>query len=214
MSAKLRRAPAEDDLEPMEDDPGRHASDRGDEALDEDLSAEEVYAPVRRSWLLWALFVLALGAAVTFGFLWRQAEGKVRQGAEVKSVTTRFLTALTNFKAQTITADAREIRAFAVGDFLGQVDTFFGDKAVAAIRKAGVQSTGTVRSVFLESLTADGATVFGVVDESVTNTSSPTPRTELLRVEVQLIDTKSGWKVSRVDLLQSATSGSTPLGGG
>ena len=226
MRAKLGRAPADEDLAPMADDPGREADLRSDEdeGMDEDrgmdeeqdldiddvVETDEVYAPPRGSRLPWALFILALAGAVTFGMLWRQAQSQTRQGAEVRSVTTRFLTALTNFKAQTIAADAREIRGFAVGDFLGQVDTFFGDKAIAAIRSGGVQSTGRVRSVFVESLTANTATVFGVVDESVVNSSSSSPRTEILRVEVQLIDTRTGWKVNRVDIPQSPTSPAPP----
>ena len=39
----------------------------------------------------------------------------------------------------------------------------------------------------------------------------PVVRAEVLRVEVQLIDTSSGWKVARVDILQSPSG--SPLGG-
>jgi hypothetical protein len=45
----------------------------------------------------------------------------------------------------------------------------------------------------------------------VTNEASPTPSTEVLRTEIELIQMKDGWKVDRVDILQSP--GSFPFGG-
>ena len=159
----------------------------------------------------WTLFVLALAAAVLFASLWQRAQSDDRRRAEVVAQTTTFLTALTNFKGATISADVARIRSYAVGDFAGQVKQFFGAQTVAAIRSAQATSAGKVRSVFVESIDGTTASVFGVVDETVTNKASATPRTEVLRAEIELIQTKDGWKVDRVDILQSP--GSAPFGG-
>ena len=51
------------------------------------------------------------------------------------------------------------------------------------------------------------------VRESVTNAASSTPRQEVIRIDLLLINTKSGWKVNRVNILQQPGQ-STPLGGG
>ena len=119
------------------------------------------------------------------------------------TVATRFLQALTNFQASTIDANVRTIRSYAVGDFADQVDTFFGPQTVATLRKATAKSTGHVQPVFVGSLSGGTASVFGVVNESVTNSTNTSPRSEVVRIDVQMIDTKSGWKVNRVDILRS-----------
>jgi hypothetical protein len=49
-----------------------------------------------------------------------------------------------------------------------------------------------------------------VVNETIVNASLPAPRAEVLRVELELIETPEGWKVSSVQLLQ--TPGGVPFG--
>jgi hypothetical protein len=159
--------------------------------------------------LPWILFGLALAMAVVFGVLWQRANADDRTRADVAAAATRFLAALTNFQSTTIDADVRVIKGYAVADFSDQLKSFFDQQSIDAIKKAKAKSVGRVQSVFVESLSGGSASVFAVVNEAVTNASSTTPRTEVLRFEVTLIDTKSGWKVSRVDILQSP--GPSPL---
>jgi Mce-associated membrane protein len=161
--------------------------------------------------LPWWLFVVALAAAITFGFLWRSAKAAEHRRTEVASVANRFLIALSTFSGDTIDADVREIRSFAVGDFADQVDTFFDQDAIKALRDAKAKSVGRVQKLFVESLSGGSASVFGVVNEEVTNAANPSPRTDVLRIEIELIETKSGWKVSKVSILQTPTA-TGPLG--
>jgi hypothetical protein len=161
--------------------------------------------------LPWSLLVLAL---VGSGFLaqqWRQEQMEQDRGRVVLAVARDFMSALTNFQASTIERDVERIRSYAVGDFADQVDTFFDTKAVDGIKEAEARSVGRVSSVFVQSLSGATASVFGVVDQIVTNQTSPTPTTEVVRLDVQMIQTAAGWKVSRVEILQSP--GTTPLGG-
>jgi hypothetical protein len=169
---------------------------------------------VRSPLLPWSLFGVALAGAVVFAFLWQGARSADHRRAEVASVANRFLISLSNFQGSTIDADVREIRSFAVGDFADQVGTFFDQDAMKALRDAQAKSVGRVQNVFVESLSGGSATVFGVVNEQVTNASNPTPRTEVLRIEIEMLDTKAGWKVNRVNILQSPTATSGPLGTG
>jgi ABC-type phosphate/phosphonate transport system ATPase subunit len=74
-------------------------------------------------------------------------------------------------------------------------------------------SQGTVRTVVVHRLGEDTASAFGVVDETVTNSASPEPRTEVLRevlrVELGLIETSEAWKVERVEILQAPSTAPT-----
>jgi hypothetical protein len=155
------------------------------------------------------LFVVALAAAVLFAVLWQGGQADDRRRAEVASVASSFLIALTNFSGATIDRDVAEIRTFAVGDFAHQVETFFDPQSVAALQQAQAKSAGRIRSLFVESLSGDSANVFGVVEEAVTNSAQPTPRTELVRIDIEMIESTQGWKVNRVNILQSP--GQTPF---
>src|SRR5205085_1971971 len=101
-------------------------------------------------------------AAVLFAVLWRGAQGTDRRRAQVASTTQQFLTALTNFRGTSIDADVARIRSYAVGDFAGQVGTFFNQTATTALRQAQAVSRGQVQSVFVESLSGSSASVFGL----------------------------------------------------
>lgn len=151
----------------------------------------------------WTLVVLALGAAVTFLILWQEAETEGNEQDEVVAVATDFINALTNFSADTIDEDAEEIRSYAVGDFEEEVDTFFGERAIAAIKEADATSSGEIEEIFIQSLDEDEASVFAVVTETITNAATTEPRTDTLRLEVGLIETGSGWKVQSVEVFQS-----------
>jgi len=165
----------------------------------------------------WALFLVVLGAAVLFFILWRQAAGRNgssvdAERARVVRTATAFLTALTNFKGSSIDSDVAQIKAFAVGDFSDQVDRFFGPTARAALRRAKAESVGHVESVFVQSLTGDQSDAFAVVSETITNASTAAPKAQTLRIDMRMIDTSSGWKVNRVDILQSPGTPAIPGG--
>jgi hypothetical protein len=169
-----------------------------------------------RQALSWALFLVVLGAAILFFILWRQSSGDRGRAAveqsDVTHVATDFLTALTNFKGTTIDQDVAQIHRFAIGDFADQVDRFFGPTAKTALRKAQAESVGHVESVFVESLRGDQASLFAVVSETITNASTTTPKAQTLRIDLGMIDTSSGWKVNRVDVLQSPGTPRIPGG--
>lgn len=157
----------------------------------------------RSSWFPWALLVLALGLAVLFAVLWSGQRSDDRRREEVEAAARGFLLALTNFAPDTIDQDVEEIRSFAVGQFADEVGETFSPEQVAAIRENEATSVGRVRNLFVQNLEEDTATVFGVVDETVANSSSPTPRSDVLRLEIGLIETSEAWKVDRVEILQS-----------
>lgn len=94
-----------------------------------------------------------------------------------------------------------------MGAFAAEVDETFSAERLEAIRANRAESRGQVRTVFVQRLEGDSATAFGVVDETVINSASPEPRTDVLRVELGLIQTTEAWKVDRVEILQSPAGG-------
>jgi hypothetical protein len=173
------------------------------------------HGPVRRS-LPWVLVAVAAAVAVVFALLWRNADSQLSSAqslehrtAQVAATGTSFLTALTNFSGATIRSDVAKIRRYAVGDFAQQVDQFFGPTNTTALQNGRVVSVGQVRSVFVQSIDGQQASVFGLVDEAVRSAHSA-PHTTTLRVDVEMLRTTAGWRVSNVDILESPGNG--PLG--
>jgi hypothetical protein len=163
--------------------------------------------------LPWALVAVLLAASLTNWWLLRSERREDARAAEITAIADDFMHALTSFSAGTIDADVARIKSFAVGDFAQQVDQTFSSDRIHQIEQAKVVSTSTVRSVFVESLDAESASVFGVVDETVTNNVSTERKTDVLRMEVHLIRTVEGWKVVQVNILQTPGQAAALIGG-
>jgi len=146
---------------------------------------------------------LLLVSTVAFATMWRGERADDERRAEVRAAATSFLRALTNFSAETIDADVRRIRSFAVGRFADELDDTFSPERVQAIKDQNAVSTGRIETIFVQQVEADTATAFGVVAETVTNEEIEDPREDTLRVEVALIETEAAWKVERLTLLQT-----------
>ncbi|MEA2499691.1 MAG: Mce-associated rane protein [Actinomycetota bacterium] len=172
-----------------------------------------MFARLKR-WLPWILVVLFLASTALFGVLWFQLRQESDKEDEARAAARDFITALTNFSAETIDTDTAEIRSYAVGDFKEEADTFFGPKAVAAIKQAEAVSESEIETLFVQSLGGEEASVFGVVSQTITNAISDAPVTDTLKLEVGLIETPDGWKVNNVDVFQApgggVLGGSTP----
>jgi hypothetical protein len=157
--------------------------------------------------LPWAVAVLAVAAAVTFAVLWMGARGADRQQDEVVGSARDFLQALTNFSARNIDQDVEEIGSFAVGRFAEEVESTFSEQRTRAIRESEAVSTGRLQSVFVQALEDSAASVFAVVRQTIVNRTLPAPRVDVLRVELEMIETADGWRVSSVQILQSPGAG-------
>ena len=160
----------------------------------------------RRRWPLIALAVLAaLGSAGTafFGRAWLAQRDSTTQTAQVRATATAFVEALTNFDPGTVDADFSRIQSFATGQFAGQARQFFGSSIRQQLQAAAAASRGQVRDLFVESLSGGGATVFAVVDQTYLNDKLKSPMADTLRLELDMSDGSSGWRVAAVTVLQS-----------
>jgi hypothetical protein len=162
------------------------------------------------TWLLLVLFLASTAAAIFFFLQWRDLDEAEQKRDEALSAASEFVTALTNFSYETIDEDVEEIRDFAVGDFAEEAETFFGADGVQAIKDAEAVSEAETESIFIQALDGDEASVFAVVTETISNALTDEPQTDVLRLEVGMIETSSGWKVNRVDVFQAPGSGILP----
>jgi hypothetical protein len=133
------------------------------------------------------------------------AASRVRAGSEqeLRGRARSFVLALTNFSSESIESDVDEIRSYATGRFAEEVDTLFSAQTIDAIRRAKASSRSEVRELFVQSVGAESASVFAVVSEEVTNEGLQEPQGGVIRLEVDLLKTDSGWKVEGVQLFQS-----------
>jgi Mce-associated membrane protein len=151
----------------------------------------------------WAIAGFTTAAAIVLAILWVGLRAEVAPREEVAATARGFLQALTNFDASTIDRDVEEIRSYAVGDFAREVEQTFSPDRIQAIRDSEATSVGRIRDVFVQSIDGATATAFGVVNETVQNAESPAPTNDVLRIELILVETDHGWKVSSVQILQS-----------
>jgi hypothetical protein len=168
------------------------------------VTEEAPIAPLRRTpILMWVLLAIAVVAAVGFAFLWQRAEAEQRGEQELRETAREFVLALTNFSSETIGSDVDKIRSFATGRFAEEVDTLFGEQTIAAIEEARASSRSQVQELFVQSMGSESASVFAVVNEEVMNRSLEEPQPGVIRLEIELLKTDSGWKVEGVQLFQS-----------
>lgn len=160
--------------------------------------------------LPWTLFVLAALAAGVFAYLWRAEAALTERRAAVEAATRRFVNALTNFSSQTIDSDVEEIRSFAAGSFAEEVDQLFSPGTIAAIKKAGATSRGRVRSIYVEELDHEHASVFVVAEETRSNDLSPTPLTDTVRMSIRFELRAGAWKVVHLRLFQTPAENPPP----
>ncbi|MGH2828007.1 MAG: hypothetical protein ACRDKF_13670 [Actinomycetota bacterium] len=156
--------------------------------------------------LPWILFGLAAVAAVTFGMLWQQEWSKANEQDELRAQATEFINDLTSISAETAEADAEEIKAWAVGDFAEEAEVFYGDKAIDAVKESDASTEGAIESLYVQSLEDGEASVFAVVDYTVTNAGTAEPKTDTIRMDIEMIESEAGWKVNSVRVLESPGS--------
>jgi hypothetical protein len=152
------------------------------------------------------LALLGLFGTVFFFHRYRTLSDRGHVAGQVNKVSTDFLTALTNFNANTIDADFVRIQGFATGDFASQAAKFFGSDVRQALAKVQATSRGQIHFLYVESIQGDTATVFGEVDQTIANLNFSRPEQDVLRVALTLKKLSAGWRVSEVTVLQGPAS--------
>ena len=163
--------------------------------------------------LPWALAVLGLVGTLVFGHAWASQNARTGQEAQVRTVSSDFLLALTNFDAKDVDADFSRIQGYATGDFAKQSNQFFGSTIRTQLEAALASSRGQLRSQYVQSLGNGQASVYSVVDQTYVNNKMQSPAADELQIVTDLTQVGGAWKVGDVTVLDNA-SGATGTSSG
>lgn len=150
-------------------------------------------------------------AAVGFGLAWASLQGQQDTQAQVRAVARQFVLDLTNLTPKTVDAQIHDLLAASTGQFASQARSFFGGGIRQELEKAQPVEEGEVRALDVQSITGSRATVFAVVDDSYTNSalraSGQGRQTDVLRLDLGMVDTSRGWKIASVTVLGGPAGG-------
>lgn len=176
---------------------------------------------VRRSVFLGVLVaaIACAAAAVGFGLAWANLEGTQQAARQVLAVSRAFVLDLTNLTPSTVDQRITDLLDASTGSFAAQAKSFF-DSGSPPVRDALIDARaveqGQIRSLDVEAVNGSTASSFAVVDVSYTNDKLHSPQSDVLRLQLDLVKTAQGWRVSDVTVLDGATGGvlQTPASGG
>jgi hypothetical protein len=196
--------------------PGEELAPDGEPAPE----GEESGRSVRPGVLLALVLVGLLGVigTITFGLLWAhdqfQQSGTKSVESASRSVAQKFLTDFTTFGPSTVAKTFSDIQALSTGNFARQAKTEFSPSLRQQLQAAKASTQGQVRYLELQSSTANAATYFADVVQTVSNDKTSGPQSDELRLVVDLTKVRGQWKVSAVTSLDTpAASGGSASGG-
>ena len=165
--------------------------------------------PNRRAFGVVAL-VAALGVLGTliFGGLYATQSSSPTQNPAVHQSAQAFLSDFFNFNATTVDADFTAVTDMATGPFATQAKQFFNSSIRQALEKAQAQSRGQTRALYVQSETANAATLYAVVDQTYVNNKITTAQADVVHMVINLADVGGTWKISDVTVLEGATPSS------
>jgi hypothetical protein len=164
--------------------------------------------PNRRTFRLVAL-VAALGVLGTliFGGLYATQSSSPTRNPAVNQSAEAFLSDFFNFNAKTVDPDFTAVTNMATGQFATQAKQFFNTSIRQALEKAVAESRGQTRALYVQSESANAATLYAVVDQSYVNNKITTPQADVVRLVISLQNLGGTWKISNVTVLEGATPG-------
>jgi hypothetical protein len=165
--------------------------------------------PSRRAFRIVAL-VAALGVlgTVIFGVLFATQSSSSTQNPAVNQAGQAFLTDFFNFNPKTVDADFTAVTNMATGQFATQAKQFFNSSIRQALEKALAESRGQTRALYVQSETANAATLYAVVDQTYVNNKITTPQADVVRMVINLANVGGTWMISDVTVLEGATPAS------
>ncbi len=175
------------------------------EPEDADLLVPQPGRPRRFPLLTVALAVVALAGLFGTVFSWAKYRSLADHDAQQRAVVTvseRFLLDLTNFQPTNVDAQFTAVSSLATGDFQHSFEQYLGTGIRASLEKVQAVSRGQVRSLYVETLSGDSASVFAVVDQTIANMNFKQPEPDQDMIELGLRKVSGGWRVSEVTVLQ------------
>jgi Mce-associated membrane protein len=144
------------------------------------------------------VLVVAVVAAVTFGVLLAHRSAADRAGTEALATARAYAVTATSYGYQHLDKDLAAMLDGATGDYKNEYASATNPLRQLVIQ-AKVTSAGTVVAAGIQSQRTDEVVVVVLVDQSITNVTSPQPRTEYSRMIMILVPSGGRWLVSKLD---------------
>ena len=156
--------------------------------------------------VLAALLVLVAAAGTYVGLRYRAANDALRTERAQDAARTaasaagaRYAVDLSSYDYQSLDRDFGEVIAHSTDAFAQQYRQFSSGLRAALVSEKSV-ARGKVLNEAVESADPTRVTLLVFVDQSVTNTSTSTPRVNHNRMELTLLDVAGTWKIDQVQL--------------
>ncbi len=186
------------------------ASDDDDESANSSVDEEKQDRPPRRRWRRWIRPAMRWAAVVVFvavaagagyeGWLLFQQRQNDAAAAQALDAAEAYAVTLTSTDPNAIDKNTDDVLAGATGDFKDNYT-----KASAQLRKLmidnKVSTQGNVVDSAIKSATADEVEVLLFVSQSVSNSTMPEPRTDLIAVAMTMSKEDGRWLASEIVLL-------------
>lgn len=149
-------------------------------------------------------------AAVGFAVAWSNLNGQQQSASQVRAVSRAFVLDLTNLTPGTVDARITDLLDASTGTFARQAKSFF-DSGNPPVRQALVTAKaveqGQIKSLQVEAVNGSTASALAVVDLAYKSAKITSLQSDVLRLNLDLVDTGSGWKVDNVTVLNGSTGG-------
>lgn len=207
-------APVAEDAETVADEPTREDVDATRSATDSDDPEDPGQPPaagregarLSRPVVLAVLAVLAValaGLTVTQALSYHRARLRAAAEASVLGPAKTAAARILSYDYRHIEQDATQANAVLTGVFRGQYEAVMRQQIVPQAPKQHAVVQAEVLGAGVTSVSPDGAqaVVLIFVNQTVSNTSTPQPRVDQVRVRLTLDRVGGAWLVSKVDAL-------------
>lgn len=152
------------------------------------------------AWIAIAIAIVLIGVASASVFLFR-SNAPEHDRNDALSLSRRFVTSLTTYNESSLASQRTDVLSMSAGTFRSDFDRLTGSAFADALHQTQASSQGKIFTLAVSSVSADRATVLGIVDVTVSNKDLKTPRVDRQVIQISLVRAKSGWKVDGVTVL-------------
>ena len=144
--------------------------------------------------------MLLVAALVVGVLLQRQGPTEVEQRDEVLSVSRRFAIALATYDYRDLDRTLERVKGLSTGAFLDQYETTFASPELRQLieESESVATAEVVTEPLLAELEGDRGKALVIVRQRVESKEQEEPVEQLQRMDVTLVETRNGWRVSDV----------------
>jgi hypothetical protein len=133
-----------------------------------------------------------------------------RDAEALRSTANQFANALFTFDAGSLNQNISQAQALSTPAYAQTIASFYTADQVAAAKTAQASSRADIKSVFVEGINGDSASVFVVLTDTYANNKDPKPRVDDVRMILSFKRTSGAWKVADVQVLQAPPAASPP----